>query len=352
MRLINYFLLALVFISSCKEDTEETPPPPNDYGSGLYIATDNGVSFYDGDTIKNQIYRTVNSTTLSNVEKIKFKGTKAYIAADNYIFTANVKTFEDRGIVSGFVNPVDFDFAGPDDRVFVVDKGDSRVKVVDIERMEIISDIETGDNTQPVFIISKWWRSIIMNGGLVADSLKDSTIVAINYRDNLVPLADFMGSLKIGDNPNSAVWNGNVKVLCKGIYDPNNPIDNTESSFYNIEPWDFEVYWNKTLNGIYNASNLIESPSSSMFYFLAEGGVYLTPQNASSTTQISNIESDVLLIRNEWYAINDTTDALAEMLYLNDAENNPNILYKYNLVLSSFTDTIIVDGNVRDINFY
>ena len=67
---------------------------------------------------------------------------------------------------------------------------------------------------------------------------------------------------------------------------------------------------------------------------------------------LSNIESDVLLIRNERYPINDTTEALSDMLYLNDAENNPNILYKYNLVLSSFTDTIIVDGNVRDINFY
>jgi len=351
MRFYIYLFTILAVVSSCKKETKDTGLPEK-YGSGLYIVTDKGISFFYNDTVDNQVFKTVNNTTINNPKRIKFKGTKAYIAADNYISTASVKTFEARGIISGFVNPVDFDFVGPDDRLFVVDKGDSRVKVVDIERMEITSDIETGNITKPVFIVVNWYRSIVMNGGAEPDSLKDSTIIAIDYKDNLVPLADFMGSLKIGDNPNSAVWNGNVKVLCKGIYDPNNPIDNSESSFYNIEPWDFEVNWNKTLNGIYNASNLIKSPSSSMFYFLAEGGVYSMPKNASSTTQISNIESDVLLIRNERYTINDTTEALSDMLYLNDAENYPNILYKYNLVLGSFIDTIIVDGNVRDINFY
>ena len=39
------------------------------------------------------------------------------------------------------------------------------------------------------------------------------------------------------------------------------------------------------------------------------------------------------------------------MLYMNDLDN-PNTIYKYNFNLLSFTDTIIVDGNVRDINFY
>ena len=77
----------------------------------------------------------------------------------------------------------------------MVDKADAKVKVVDLLTLDINSDIETGDNTQPVFIVSKWWRSIVMNGGLVAASFKDSTIVAIDYRDNLVPLANFNGSI-------------------------------------------------------------------------------------------------------------------------------------------------------------
>ena len=40
------------------------------------------------------------------------------------------------------------------------------------------------------------------------------------------------------------------------------------------------------------------------------------------------------------------------MLYVNDAINNANTIYKYNTVTSTFCDTIVVDGNVRDIAFY
>ena len=351
MKIVNYLFLALVLVSSCKdEETVENPVLPNDYGKGMYIVTENGISFYDGEVVKNQIYKKVNGSSMLNAKKIKFKGTKVYIVADD-IVTANVNTFENREIISGFSNPVDFEFISFD-RLFVVDKGDARVKVVDLSNLEITSEIETGENTNPTFIISQWYRSITLNGGAVPDSLKDSTIVAIDYRDGVIPLANFMGSIEIGDNPNSAVWSGHIKVLCKGIYDPNNPASNKESSLYNIEPWNFDIYWNKTLSGIFNARHLIASPSSSKFYFLAEGGVYWMPLDASYTTQIINIESDVLLRRNEWYAINDTTDALSDMLYINDAISANNIIYKYNFATSAFCDTIVVDGAIKDINFY
>ena len=351
MKLINYLLIALVFISSCKEEeTVDSPALPNDYGNGMYIVTDNGISFYDGEVVKNQIYKKVNGNAILNGKKIKFKGTKAYIVADD-IITANINTFENKEIISGFNNPVDFDFVSFD-RLFVVDKGAAKVKVVDLVSLDITSEVETGENANPTFIASTWYRSITLNGGAVPDSLKDSTIIAIDYRDGVIPLADFMGSIEVGDNPNSAVWNGHIKVLCKGVYDPNNLISNTESSLYNIDPWDFSVYWNETLNGIYNARNLIENSSSSKFYFLADGGAYWMPQDASYTIQIFSLESDVLLRRNEQYAVNDTTNSFSNMLYVNDAVNANNTIYKYNLATSTFCDTIIVDGAVKDINFY
>jgi len=342
MKSIHYLLIALVFISSCKEDTEEQPNLPNDYGSGLYIATDNGVSFYDGETVKNQIYRKVNGTILSNVERIKFKGTKAYILADHNLFTVNIETFEDKGTAGSFVNAVDFEFVIPEDRMFVVDKGDSKVKVVDLDRMEITSDIETGDRTKPVFIVAKWYRSVIMNGGAVADSLKDSTIVAIDYRDELVPLADMMGSLYIGDNPNSAVMLSDLKVLCKGIYDENDLPNKTESSLIIINPWENPMQFNstsQTLGGIYNANNLTSTPDESKYYFTAEGGVYSMNNNGSGVTNIINIVSDILYYQDE-------------QLYINDSENSKNTIYKYNVGSNIFLDTIVVDGNARDINFY
>jgi len=74
MKLVNYLLIALVFVSSCKEeDTVENPTLPNDYGKGMYIVTDNGISFYDGEVVKNQIYKKVNGSSILNAKKIKFK---------------------------------------------------------------------------------------------------------------------------------------------------------------------------------------------------------------------------------------------------------------------------------------
>lgn len=351
MKLINYLLIALVFISSCKEETVDAPELAKDYGEGMYIATENGVSFYDGEVVKNQIFKAVNGTVLSSVSKIKFKGTKAYIAAGNQIVTANIETFENKDVISGFVNAVDFEFVSFE-RLFVVDKEDAKVKVVDLVSSDITSDIETGDESSPTFIATTWYRSITLNGGAIADSLKDTTIVAIDFKDGVVPLADFMGSIEVGENPNSAVWINDLKVLCKGIYDPNNPLSNTESSLSKIDAWDMELDWNVTLNNIYDAQNFTSDDSDTKYFFTAIDGVYQMSNDGSNVSQKINFTSDFLNVKVERYDLTDTTFAYAHMLYVNDAVNSNNTIYKYNIVTSAFCDTIVVNGAVNDLNFY
>jgi len=350
MKLINYLLIALVFVSSCKEDTEPSQSFAKDYGEGLYISTDNGVSFYKDGVTKNKIFREVNGIVLNNVNRIKFKGTKAYIIADDYILTANVKTFEKKDEINGFSNPVDLDFISYD-RLLVVDKGDSKVKVVDLISLDISEQIECGYSTKPVFIISNSQTSFIMNGGGSTSEIKDSTVVAIDYRDNLEAISIFSGNLLVGDNPNSAVFSGNLKVLCKGIYDLVNPINNTESSLSILNPFSHVVYSTNTLTGIYNAQNLIKNWNASLFYITAEGGVYSLNTNGSNLNLITTVNASVINLTVELYADTDTTWVSHEMLYMNDVDNPSNI-YKYDLAISMFSDTIVVDGEVRDINFY
>ena len=62
--------------------------------------------------------------------------------------------------------------------------------------------------------------------------------------------------------------------------------------------------------------------------------------------------SDVLLTNVEQYNPTDTTTAYTNMLYLNDALNNPNMLYKYNLALSLFVDTIQLNADIIDLMIY
>ena len=286
-----------------------------------------------------------------NGNKIKFSEEKAYIITDNQILTANIETFENKEIIEGFTEAVDLDFVS-NNRLFVVDKGDSRVKVVDLLTLDITSDIETGDNTQPVFIVSKWYRSIIINGGGIANSLKDSTIVAVDYRDELAFSADFKGSIYVGDNPNSAVNINSLKVLCQGVYDPNNSSTNTEASLVKVNPWDMEVIWTQNLSNIFNAQNLISDDNDAMYFFTAADGIYQMNNDGSGISNKINFTSDFLDIRVESYDLTDTTSSYANMLYVNDAINNAGTIYKYNTVTSEFCDTIVVDSSVKDIAFY
>ena len=357
MKLINYLLIALVFVSSCKEDSDPVQSFANNYGSGIYIATNNGVSFYKNGVLSSNIFQKVNGIALNNVKKIKFQGTKAYIATEKSLFSANVETFEIKGEAGGFMNLVDFDFVSMG-RIFAVDKDDAKVKVVDIDRMEITSEVETGENTKPVFILTSWYRSFIMNGGAVADSLKDSTVVAIDYKDVLVPFADMMGSLHIGDNPNSAVAINGLMILCKGIYDTNAVVDvKTEATLVTLNPFQMDIAANVSLTGIYNANNLISDDDDNIYYFTAENGIYSMSNSGTGVASVVSRVSDVLCFQDERYSFYNPADSSTtylnrDVLYINDAQNSKNTIYKYDLDLGSYIDTIVVDSPVKDIAFY
>jgi len=356
MKLINFLLIALIFCSSCKKDKEETTSFPKKYGAGIYIATNNGVSFYKNGVVEDNIFQNVNGISLNNVNKINFQGTKAYIATENSLFSANVKTFESKGEVGGFMNLVDFDFVSMN-RIFTVDKDDAKVKVIDIDRMEITSDVEVGDNTKPIFIISKSYRSFIMNGGAVLDSLKDSTVVAIDYRDELVPFANMIGSLNIGVNPNSAVFNNGLNILCKGIFDTNSVVNvKTEATLVTIDPFQMYIIGSESLSGIFNAKNLILD-NDNICYFTAENGIYSMSSSGTGVASILNTVSDILCYQDESYSVYNPADSTTtylnrDVLYINDSHNSKNTIYKYDLDIGLYIDTIVVDGNVRDIAFY
>ena len=62
------------------------------------------------------------------------------------------------------------------------------------------------------------------------------------------------------------------------------------------------------------------------------------------------IDSDVMNITTERYSVNDTTEAYSNILYMNDL-SSAGYIYKYNINLSTFVDTISVSGRVLDIQF-
>ena len=343
---LSFFLIIICFFS-CEQD----PDPVNyesKYGNGTYILTDNGLNFIKKNTtaVKNQIFSSVNGSSLISPVEIEIYGNRLYIVGKDF-YATDINTLQLLGQVGGFVNASGCAII-PQNRAFVSDKSESLVKLVDLDNYRIISEIETGVGTSPGFIINKYDKSFVLNGG--DNDNYDSTLITITYKDDLIPLADFSGNLIIGKNPNSALSSGNIKVLCSGVYDENDPTNNIESSFYNIYPTDLLINFSQNLTSIYNANNLVETSNGNNYYFTANGGIYRTNTSMTNVNLIVPIESDVLNITTEKYAVNDTTDAYSNILYMNDLSNTGKI-YKYNINLSAFVDTILVSGNVIDIKF-
>ena len=105
-----------------------------------------------------------------------------------------------------------------------------------------------------------------------------------------------------------------LKVLCKGIYNVNDPVNNTSASVCNVHELDHTVTGFYMLNGIFNAQNLTSNSTGDLFYFTALGGVYSLNPDTYSANLLVNVNADVIRMIVEQYAINDTVSLYNEIL--------------------------------------
>ena len=197
------------------------------------------------------------------------------------------------------------------------------------------------------------FAAFVINSG--GDNLSDydSTVVAIDLKDGVVPINNFAGNMITGKNPSSVLNDENIIVLCTGIYDESNMSNNEESSFSRIGAGNLNVISNTVLNGIYNADNLCVNESDTRFYFTASDGVYWSDKSSFNTHLVTNKKvPNVLISNNETYF--DVTDSIyktVNYLWCND-QNNPNYLYKINFQSSEIEDSIMLDSPIIDLEIY
>jgi len=353
MNIFKYFLVLLVIISACKKEEKELEVIlPKDYGEGMYILTDQGIYFYNYlavDTLRivtENIYKKVNNTEIIQPKSLHISGKQAYIIGDK-LYIANMETFGSEGTISGFSNPVSCRKID-ENRLYVVDKGASSVKMVDLSKLEVLGHIETGDSSRPANIVGSWFRAFVLNGGGDAFSDRDSSIVSIDYFQSGVAINDFSAKLDVGYNPNSAVFSANhLWVLCKGVYNSQDPSQNRQSTMYKIAPWSNVINDDKDLTSIYNADNLAINESKSRIFFSSTDGIYITDLTIYPILHISGIDASFITINTE--SINDSTNV--EYLYTNDANQSGKVL-KYEAWSGVPVDTITVNGNILEVAFY
>ena len=354
MKFFKYFLILSVIISACKKNEDKEPEVnlPKDYGSGMYILTDQGVSFYNYlavDTLRTlteNIFKKVNNTDISQPKSLHISSKHAYIIGDK-LYIANMETFGNEGIVGGFSDPISCKKVD-EDRLYVVDKGDATVKIVNLNKKEVLGHIETGDTSMPINIVGSWYRAFVMNGGGDDFANRDSSIVAIDYFQSGVVTNEFSGKLDVGYNPSSAAFStNNLWVLCKGVYNTQDPSNNTQSSMYKIAPWSNVIDDDKNLTGIYKADNLAINESKSRMFFSSTDGIYITDLTIYPTLHISSVDASFITINTE--QINDSTKV--EYLYTNDANQSGKVL-KYEAWTGVFVESIDVNGNALEVAFY
>ncbi|MBT5858332.1 MAG: hypothetical protein HOH88_00525 [Flavobacteriales bacterium] len=355
MKKIFLLFSASFFLMACPKETID-PPIYEKYGKGLYILTENGVNFYDFNegVLKEDIYSTVNGNYLQNPSSLNSYSNKMYIVTQNTFYKVDAETFLSEFSIGGFTDAQQCENAYFN-RFYVTDKGESEIKIIDLISRDISGHVSTGDSVFPTDIVVNGSRAFIINSGGDDFLDYDSTIVAIDVKNGSEPLNNFAGNIITGKNPVSICKPDfqNIFVVCKGLFDQNNPSNNINSSIYEVEPGNFNIISISELNNIYNADNLISNYNDTRFYITSSSGVYwLSSSNFSSHLVTNEKNPSVLLVNVEQYADTDTTTTSSEMLYMNNNVNGDEYIYKYNIQLNKFVDSIMLKSPIIDLEVY
>ena len=355
-------VVSLTLLTCKREDVVDPINYSSEYGKGVYILTKKGVTYFDNTSegnekvIKENIYNAVNSESLNNVRSLFIKGDDLFIVTKNSLYWVDIETFANRMRIDGFLNAQNCKRVNYD-RMYVSDQGDSKIRIVDLSSKDIIGSVETGENTNPGFILTtntSYFRAFVMNEGGNLSNDYDSTLVTIDYQDSLVLMNEFSGNIIVGKNPVSALINNLIIVLCKGIYDENNPIDNTSSSVYVVHPNNLNVWSIIPLNNIYNANNLTRNSDYTKYFITSHDGVYwLDVANYTPNLVTNKKNPSVLCSDLEEYADTDSTFSYYDILYMNNKNDmGVKYVYKYNIQLNQFVDSFAVNDQVVDIQVY
>ena len=347
-------LCSALLVVSCQPEGNIDPINNIEYGKGLYVLTENSVNYYDtkNNELNENIYQSTNGTSISNLNSINKHANSIYIVSENTLYSIDVNTFFKNWELNGFLNAQECEYA-KFNRLYVSDKNDSEIKVIDTDLREITARIKTGNNTNPSDIILSYERAFVVNSGNQTFNEYDSSICAINIKDGLVPLNEFAGNIIVDKNPVSMCFNnGSVAVLCKGIYDELNISQNTSSSIHLIGAGSLNIQASNILNNLYDANNLKINNSNTKYYITSSSGVYYIGVNSLNHTLVTDKKiPTVLEINRESFANTDSTSMVVDFLYMND-KNNSDYIYKYNVYLDQFVDSFQVNSPVTDLKYF
>jgi len=267
--------LAATILFACKKTTEPSPTPTTKYGSGVLITnegvfnTGSGtVSFYNRDakSIENEIFQEENGVPVGNIlQSATQLGDVLYLIVNNsqQIVVANAGSMKQETIITGFQSPR-FMKAVSGDKAYVTDWVSNSVKIVDLRTKSITGSIPTGNGPENMAQIGT--KLFVANSGGFGI---DSTITVINTITDQVD-----GSFVVGPNPSSIQVdvNGNIWVLCTGISDWQNPLNDVGGRLVQVDRTTFTITQSIDFpNNTAHPAKLSLNEAGTVLYYLGSG---------------------------------------------------------------------------------
>ncbi len=291
-RAIRYFLLLLLpslFFLSCQDDDELSGSSAG-FEQGVFITHEGPfqqgtgtVFFYDTkeDNLHKDIFQAANNgQVLGNiVQSMHIHNDRAYVVVNNAnrIEVVDAGTFKSIGSIEGLSMPRQLVAVSPD-RAFVSQWGltgtDGSIAVVDLNHLTVLKTIPCGSGPEDLLIRSG--KVYVANSGGFGN---DSTVVVIDVSKEEVET-----TLSVGDNPTSFEIdkNGQIWVICRGIFDFMEPANNTNGQLIQIE--DTEIVQAFTApNG---ANRLVINQMRDVLFVLLRDGILAHPIQSSNLNLI------------------------------------------------------------------
>lgn len=220
----------MIATASCKKeknqnDTPVTPISEEKKGvfilnEGTFTYANSSLSYYDkeADTVGNNLFFKANGSPIGDVgQSLALYNGSLYIVVNGskYIYKVDAETLKFQAKLEGFTSPRNI-FSVGDGTAYVSDLQRDGLWLIDLEKMEHIQFIETGNSTEAMvrvgdeLFVSNWSNYYVPNSS-------NNSVQVIDMKTNTL-----VETIDVPQEPNAMVVdkNDDIWVLCSGGYNP------------------------------------------------------------------------------------------------------------------------------------
>lgn len=338
----------LLLTSACKKD-DNIDEITGEYLKGVLVSNEGPfqsgsgtISFYDpkDKIIENNIFSIVNGRPLGNiVQSLEVFNDRVYIVVNNAakVEVAEAGTFESIAVIEGLTSPRYF-VGITNNKGYVSDWG-GHVAIIDLNTLTKTGSIATG--AAPDRMLLDGTRVWVLNS---AGLSSDSTLSIIDSQTD-TPLH----TIVVGDNPSGIVKdiNNKIWVICGGIFDWNNPSNNTPGELLRINPETFAIEKKIEFDDTFFNAQLAINAARNKLYFNFTGGLFTLDVNTPSAQNVA------MIINRTYYALG--IDPYTDEIYTSDPLDyaQPGYIFRFDASNNMLIDSVkagIIPGNFLFLN--